>query len=96
MYVSQLISAFLDYWNVDLINSIFPPEVSFAIFQIKLSSPLGINCLSWPFSKNGECSVKSGMKVFQDSYPVVKPSSPSSSFAPFTFVAHHLGGPGPA
>ena len=80
LYVSQLILAFSDSWNVDLLNSIFPPEMSRAICRINLSSPLRQDYLSWPFSNNGEYSVKSGLKVLQQSTLVLKSSSSSSSF----------------
>ena len=50
--------------------------------KINMGSPLGKDYLSWPFSKNGDYSVKSGVKVLQDSCSAVKFSSPSSSFTP--------------
>lgn len=80
VYVSHLISAFSDNRNANLINSIFPPEVSIVIRRIELCSPLGLDSLLWHFSKNREYSVKSGMKMLQESTLVVKSLFPSSSF----------------
>lgn len=82
LYVSQFISAFSDTWNVDLLNSIFPSEIVGAICKIQLRSPLGKDCIFWPFTKNGEYSVKSGTKVLQQSLQFLKNSSLSSSFNP--------------
>ena len=87
LYVSQLISAFLNTQNVDLLNSNFPLESSREICRIQLHSPLGQDFILWPFTKNGEYSVKSTISL---SFEVFLPKL--FFYPSYAFVAYHLGG----
>ena len=80
-YVSQLINIFTANWDVNLINNIFPRDISLAILSINVPDPPCPDRLCW--SDANVCySVRSGYKALVASRPFKVKASPSSYFIP--------------
>jgi hypothetical protein len=47
-------------WDADIVRSVFEEEVANQVLQIPVSSQVGEDFASWPFTKFGACIVRSG------------------------------------
>ena len=68
-YVSQLINIFTANWDVNLINNIFPRDISLAILSINVPDPPCPDRLCWS-DANFCYSVRSGYKALVASRPI--------------------------